>query len=213
MVSYNIYNQHNIILKKHPFEYLPDMTDSLDKLSDKQFDAETIIKITLWKINRYPEEVEKIVALINTIKNGGSLEEKLDELVKIKGVGLPMASAYLRFCNPQEYQIIDVRALRAAFDYQPKSFDEDNECFPLLRTSGYKVYSKYLNKLKEIARNGYHGLYVDFCNLDRFLYDVDKAFGHKLDDNTPNVAWEKMIAIKDINKQADFILGKLKEKQ
>ncbi len=212
MASYNVYKQHNIIQKEHPFEYLPDLTDSLDDLSNKMFNAETILQITLWKINRYPENVKEIVNIINSIKDGGPLEENLDKLVKIKGVGLPMASAYLRFCNPQEFQIIDVRALRAAFDYQPKTFDENNECFPLLRTSSYEVYSKYLNKLKEIAQNGYHGLYVDYCNLDRFLYDVDKAFGHKLDDNTPNAAWKKMIALKDKNGQADFILNILEEK-
>ena len=36
---------------------------------------------------------------------------------------------------------------------------------------------EYIEKHREIAQKGYHGLSVKFEDLDRFLYDIDKKAG------------------------------------
>ena len=191
------------------FDYLPEITNDLDCLDGGRLLQEDILKITLWKINRYPEEISEIAELVNSVKdNGSELVNIMPKLLKMKGVGLPMASAYLRFCNPKKYQIIDTRAFRAAFDFNPETFDSKHKSFPDLRTARYEVYDSYLRQLEHIATNGYHGLCVDFEDLDRFLYDVDKAFGHKIDDKTPSQDWENLTN-KPKNEQAEIIIEKI----
>lgn len=47
------------------------------------------------------------------------------------------------------------------------------------------IYIKYLQKLRDIAQTGYHGLKVKFDDLDRFLYDIDKDSGFEVKDIFP----------------------------
>ncbi|MBR4452811.1 MAG: hypothetical protein IKS33_00970 [Bacteroidales bacterium] len=212
MPKYSIKKMDSKELLEVSFQYLPEVTDLFDLLSTKEITSDDIYQMTLWKINRYPVDADKLANSLNIIRKDGNLEKCLKELLSKKGVGLPMASTYLRFCDSSKYQIIDVRALRAAFDYIPENFDKNNKCFPALATAGFDVYQKYLTRMKFIAKEGYHGLHVDFRNLDRFLYDVDKAFGHEINSKTPSQEWEDMQFFSS-SKQAEIILNKLKKSQ
>lgn len=172
----------------HDFTYLPAVTSMLDTLQHHDLTMENIYQISLWKVDRYPQLDYLTLDALNSVKDDTNLDvaktrDILEKLLNTQGVGLPMASAYLRFINPQVYQIIDHRAYRAAFDYKEPLHANDsvkNLC---------DTYIKYLEKLQGIADNGYHGIFVDFEDLDRFLYDVDKKAGYTV--NMP---------LKDINR-------------
>ncbi|MBR4690860.1 MAG: hypothetical protein IKO90_10430 [Bacteroidales bacterium] len=176
------------------FGYLPKITNELDKLNEKDdFSINTIRQITLWKLDRYVDISEEVVKKINSLKsskdcNKEKIKEVLLDLLKTDGVGLPMASTYLRFRNPQVFQIIDARAYRAAFDYTKQKLLLNKDKEELVN-----IYIKYLDKLREIAETGYHGVIVKFKDLDRFLYDKDKEYGFKVNDKYPYNEFNKLI--------------------
>ena len=208
MASYTVTGKNGT--KEVPFEYLSELTDELDKLhtSKKELSETDIYKITLWKINRYPKiRNTTILKDLNSLRKLNRFEEEatksiLSAMLPQNGIGLAMASTYLRFSNPKIYPIIDTRALRAAFDYEDVNVYEN-----ILSThcGGNKLYEKqidlyidYVNKLIEISKTDYHGLKIDFENLDRFLYDIDEGSGFLLSDKEPFdkeklAKWEKII--------------------
>lgn len=160
-----------------------DVTDKLDSLCSRNFTKEDLYMITLWKVNRFPIINDDIIDKLNTLRSLDTINEEktrdaLNLLLDIKGVRLPMASTYLRFLNPNIYQIIDVRAYRAAFCYDEKRPDytkaSNDECID--------IYLNYLNRLREIAQIGYYGVVVEFKDLDRFLYEIDKEAKFKIND-------------------------------
>lgn len=169
------------------FGYLSDITSQLDCLQHDELTMLDIFRITAWKIDRYPQIDENTLKKLNELRslkkfNGEKTKEVLDALLGTNGVGLPMASTYLRFVNPKVYQIIDVRAYRAAYDYRLQEKGYVN----VKHETQIEVYLEYLEKLRSIDENsetGYHGYRVAFENLDRFLYDFDKFIGYKLSDN------------------------------
>ena len=175
-------------------EEYPTLKEDLDKLQGKELTLFDIYRITLWKIARYPFMTPETLADLNLLKDEKTFDEDktkavLDKLLNTKGVGLPMASTYLRFINPDVYQIIDVRAYRAAFDYENDESDykyEDNH-------SKTETYIDYLQKLREIEKNGYHGLSTAFCNLDRFLYNFDKITVMGAQNDWSDNCWDKAI--------------------
>ena len=177
-----------------PFNYLPDITMQLDNLRGKDLTTEDIFQITAWKIDRYPKIQEDTLQSLNKLKSFKSLDKEctkdvLNILLSSHGIGLPVASAFLRFINPKVYQIIDVRAYRAAFDYIPQ---EKSYVFTKCETQ-IEVYLDYLEKLRSIDETGYHGYRVAFENLDRFLYDVDKASGYTLKESPKTIPTEEDI--------------------
>lgn len=178
---------HNETEVNVEFNYLPDTTKKLDALQNHDLSMENIFQITAWKIDRYPEMNDETLKELNELKslatiNNGKTKNVLMKLLSTHGIGLPVASAYLRFINPKVYQIIDVRAFRAAYDYRLQEKGYVN----VKHETQIEVYLKYLKKLRSIDENsetGYHGYRVAFENLDRFLYDFDKFIGYKLSDN------------------------------
>lgn len=169
------------------FNYYPLVTDELDKLNTKgrNLTIEDLHQITLWKVNRFPfsdmNEPTEILKELNSLKGKEFNKEETCKVLEIllgkSGVGLPMASTYLRFINPDVYQIIDRRAYRAAFDYKKKYPYAERKVEELI-----EIYHQYLERLRDIAKNGYHGYRVAFRDLDRFLYDVDSNSAFKLDE-------------------------------
>jgi hypothetical protein len=183
MASYIIKTKEHEFKKE--FEYLTDVTDELDKLQHSRFNINTIREITLWKLDRYVCMSDDAIEKLNSVQSLKKLDEEktiivLKALLKSKGVRLPMASTYLRFINPQVYQIIDARAYRAAFDYTKQELLSNKNEEQLIT-----IYIKYLQKLRDIAQTGYHGLKVKFDDLDRFLYDIDKDSGFEVKDIFP----------------------------
>jgi len=123
-----------------------------DKLEEQEaFDAgrairdgnrslETLKKIVHWKSPRVVHHLEtnnsrKIEAVLDVAVNHTDALKALKELQKLKGVGIPVASAILTTIHPDRYTIIDFRALEA-LGY----FEHDEE-----------FYIEYLNFCKKLS--------------------------------------------------------------
>ena len=83
-------------------------------------------RVALWKIDRVIAIIEELLATLNSLREMKDLEissaasrDVIDRLTQCEGVYFPMASAILKFVNPNVYPIIDVRAYRAAYGQRP----------------------------------------------------------------------------------------------
>lgn len=81
-------------------------------------EREEFLKICLWKSRRSKQKLKK-----NTSKQIEDLtrlafaekdeRKKMEYLIKLKGVGVPMASAILSVTNQNKYPVIDIRTVQA----------------------------------------------------------------------------------------------------
>jgi thermostable 8-oxoguanine DNA glycosylase len=155
------------------YDYQPDLTEILDA-HKSDFSQAIINEIVLWKVNRYVNTDTSIDWLkkLNGFKYDNELEEKeLREFLKlvlteVRGIRLAMASTFLRFRNPNVYQIIDERMFRVVMR-------KEN---PRKKLSSYttvdsqiELYITYLKKLKAICED----MNIDFQQSDRILYQFD----------------------------------------
>ncbi len=169
------------------YDYEMNLTKELDSLDENYvFTLYDIYKITLWKVNRFPNITTDSVFMqkfnelatityedFNAKKQ--NITEVLKELLNTKGVRLPMASTYLRFRNPKLFQIIDQRVWRVVQEYREEadttlhhSENIDNEI---------DKYFKYLETLRELANK--HN--IAFENADRAFYVWDIYHGHNVE--------------------------------
>ena len=151
------------------YKHLPTLTPHLDHLPDKPMSQDTINEIVLWKVNRYvrlTHHVRNSLYALRTLRptQHRNAERVLRSLLRCYGVDLAMASTFLRFQDPDVFQIIDRHAYRAVF----------GKCYPLHSATpdGIKVstYFTYLEALRDLA--GSSG--TVFRDLDRILYEFDK---------------------------------------
>lgn len=151
------------------YTYQPELTTKLDALPDAPFSQETINEIVLWKVNRYaalPEEIRDGLYRLRSLKANEheSATSVIQSLLGYGGVDLPMASTFLRFQNPDVFQIIDRHAYRAVV----------GEAYPHYAATPadkkVSTYFCYLGKLRSLADS--RGL--QFRDLDRILYVFDK---------------------------------------
>lgn len=147
------------------YNYQKDLTDELDQLTG-DFSEVDILKIVLWKLNRYVDVKHDLITAINELKKEYSTEqakEVLGTLLACRGIDLPMASTILRFAVPDELQILDQRAYRILVG--------DTFKLPRLIEDKIRTYFDYIDKLKEKCL----ALNIPFRESDRILYELDKA--------------------------------------
>ena len=148
------------------YKYQDSLTNELDN-HRAPFDENTLLKIVLWKINRYPEIADGLLDKINELRRNYSealAEEILVLLLDSKGFDLPMASTVLSFACPEHCQIIDQRVYRFIYP------DQHQFKIPYNKTEKIKLYFSYLQHLKEVCRQ--YG--IPFNQADRLLYQLDK---------------------------------------
>ena len=157
------------------FDFQGELTDILDGYTQTDFDQQMINEIVLWKVNRYvtTKSENHWLALLNTFKDDKELDpDKLRHFLemvlpnKTRGIRLAMASTFLRFRNPEIYQIIDERTFRVVMKGEgerPKlaSYSKIEDQIEL--------YIKYLKKLKEFCEDKN----ISFRDSDRILYQFD----------------------------------------
>jgi len=157
-------NLQKLLSELPEFKYQKELTKKLDAKND-DFTYETMLEIVLWKTNRFPEINDDLIVKINELRRG--YDESLSDyiLVKLldsKGFDLPMASTFLRFINPDDFQIIDQRVYRILYGESLK--------IPFSKPKKIELYKKYLVDLKE-ACISYE---IPFSTSDRILYLLDK---------------------------------------
>ncbi|CAD7802558.1 hypothetical protein CHRY9390_00946 [Chryseobacterium aquaeductus] len=160
----NLDNLKRLLSELPKFKYQKELTEKLDTKKD-DFTYETILEIVLWKTNRFPEINDDLIIKINELRKGynESLSDNiLIKLLDSKGFDLPMASTFLRFINPDYFQIIDQRVYRILYGKNLK--------IPFSKPKKIELYKKYLIDLKMICLE--YG--IAFSESDRILYLLDK---------------------------------------
>ncbi len=157
------------------YKYQPELTKRLDNIGDDQLLPGLINEIVLWKVDRYVDLDENILIKLNEIKTLSNGEHRkcnnlIEQLLKVHGVDLAMASTLLRFRNPKVFQIIDRHAYRAVY----------GEDFPLYSSSPsnrkIELYFDYIDQLIWLCKEKQ----LDFKTIDRLLYIFDKKKNGKL---------------------------------
>ena len=142
------------------------------QLQQNSMDQDILRKVALWKLGRILKVDQDIIDSLDKVKewsrdnffSGKHKDEFSDTLVKLlgsTGVGLPMASTFLRFRNPEVFQIVDRRAYRAVFGEKYKEP-------PTEKATNY--YLNYLQKLIEVNSKFPE---VEYSDLDKILYQWD----------------------------------------
>ena len=157
------------------YRYQRELTEQLDALGPQPFGQAVINEIVLWKVNRYAPLGQPAFEALNSIVglqpgSHKSAREVIEVLLHERGVDLPMASTFLRFRNPNTFQIIDRHAYRAV----------TGNDYPLYSKSKtetkIELYLLYLDQLVELARTKN----LEFHTLDRVLYLFDKQINGEL---------------------------------
>ncbi len=166
------------------YKVQPELTAELESINGSDLDYETLYKIVLWKLNRFPripaellEELKNIPA-IAPMKHEKSLEI-VKKLLKSPGVALPMASTLLRFLNPKAFQIIDERAYRVLYPHDKKYPGKPKAKLERYLDESTKIYFSYLDKLHSISSDK-----LPFEKADKILYLLDIKLGNKIGGKT-----------------------------
>jgi thermostable 8-oxoguanine DNA glycosylase len=107
---------------KFKFEYNIEETATLHKKLNgaTSITADDLRQVSLWKSDRTLNVSDETLEKLAKVSAGNSVaidddivREVIEMLMDSQGIGLPMASAILKFINPGVFPIIDVRAYRA----------------------------------------------------------------------------------------------------
>jgi len=163
----------NLQNSDYDFNYQKALTGRLDNF-EGDFNQELVNEIVLWKVNRYAEVDSATIKLVNQIdRNSVNIDEQLTrevirQLLETNGVQFAMASTFLRYRNPNIYQIIDQRVYRIIYPkriFKPsytKSFSNISKQIDL--------YINYLTDLRKVCDQ----LEITFNLADRILYEADR---------------------------------------
>lgn len=123
--------------------------------------------IIVWKSNRAKTKIKKGLAragksvreLMREVSQADTPEAKIETLLQIWGIGLPIASAILTVCHPKEFTVLDYRAWatlkEAAVSDLPPRYPQSA-----------KEYLQYCQTCRHLAdRMG-----LSLRNLDRALW-------------------------------------------
>lgn len=104
-------------------------------------------------------DADRVERVLDYVKDTESTEFKIDLLRMLSGVGVPMASSFLLFMDPDEYSVIDSRAIEAlsSHGYLESGFPQ---------SPSTEDYVRYL----EVCHNLSEELNVDLRTLDRALW-------------------------------------------
>lgn len=158
---------------KEQYNYQPHLTPALDELTqnlDIDFNDEIILKMVLWKTNRYPTISPDLISAINILRHSYKQEDAKAILRRLltkkesRGFNLPMASTILRFTCPEQFQIIDQRVYR----FITKGVTELK--IPYNVEAKINLYFNYLERLRAVCVE-YN---IPFSESDRLLYQLDK---------------------------------------
>jgi len=151
------------------YRFQPSLTERLDRLEGIDFRQDLVNEIVLWKVNRYVSVSQSLMKELDNLKilpQGEHRKSKsvLNRLLNTHGVDLPMASTFLRFRNPDVFQIIDRHAYRAVYGSPFKLYTATST------ERKMDTYFMYLDELLSLCRSRC----LEFRTVDRLLYIFDK---------------------------------------
>lgn len=132
---------------------------------NRYLDREYFLKLCNWKSKRPKKHYESEINSEQRIKyiTGLSISSndeyfKVESLQLLRGVSYPVASVILHFAHPDDYTILDFRAIWSLGWKQPKSYDFD-------------FWLKYTEHVKNIAKKNR----IDLRTLDKALWYYSKV--------------------------------------
>ncbi len=158
-------------------KYHPNLTRKLDSFTE-QFNDSVINEITLWKVKRHTVIPDETMNELNNVRNWKKRDKRKVEnililLLNCDGVGLPMASTYLRFRNPTLFQIIDQRVYRVIKGEKLKLPSKNS---PRSHKELCRIYCEFLDELESLSSR----LGIPFQLADRILFNADLRLNSKL---------------------------------
>lgn len=161
-------NNHSLNYK---FNYnLDEITEIKNKIKNEDLSINNIRQIALWKYNRIINIQEDVLKKLNeTVQKENinihceEVKDLIEDLIKCKGVGMPLASTILKFLRPDIFPIIDVRAYRAVFDKKINKYT-------------YSEYIEYCKRIYEISKK----TGINLNEIDEQLYEFDKQYNGKI---------------------------------
>ena len=129
----------------------------------KYLTREEFITVCSWKTPRskpkvasnHKDYIEEITRISFTTKSD---QLRIEILTLLNGVGWPTASTILHFCHPNEFPIIDFRALYSlGYDTIPNKYD-------------YQFWKAYTNYCRKLSSK----LNLDLRTIDRGLWQYSK---------------------------------------
>lgn len=165
------------------YSYQPELTAKIEArlealTEDEAPNRSMLYEMILWKLSRFVWFDDAVLPQLRDARSIPSgqhrqAEPLLRALLDAKGARLPMASTFLRFSNPDTFQIIDERAIRMVLPDE-----EIPEPYSEARTKSYldrccDLYFRYLDALHAISSDA-----LPFSRTDRVLYQLDKELGN-----------------------------------
>ena len=173
----------NAVLAKYTYDDGKRIKDRIkNSKNDKNEIKDILNSIVLRKINRMIDVDDSIIIELISLPNIESKEDAIGKdvdkvksilfkLLNCKGIRLAMASTFLHFFNPKVFPIFDQRAYRVIYKMDYKNIGSNDNKVNL-----------YINYLKDCIN--YYEEYlkdkIDFCVLDKYLYQLDKEIGNKI---------------------------------
>ncbi len=131
--------------------------------------SEEFFSIVIWKSNRAKTNIRRgiekskktIRAITSEVFSAKTPEQKLNILISVPNIGIPMASAILTVCYPDDFTVADYRACTSLKNFGPGIVGNP--------TTKISTYFEYLKKCKELASK------YDFSlrDFDRILWAKD----------------------------------------
>jgi thermostable 8-oxoguanine DNA glycosylase len=127
--------------------------------------------IVTWKSNRSISKLQKGLksanltptAVMRKVSACASDKDKLKELVKVKGIGVRIASAILTVCYPRRFTILDFRAWEALHDFNLVK----DEKMPNKIDSYFEIYLPKCNELASKQK-------MTLRKLDKAMWGLSK---------------------------------------
>jgi hypothetical protein len=143
---------------------------------DRTLTPEEFLAIIIWKSNRSKTNVvdgfqvaEKTVRELMALVAGAADLEKINLLIDIGGIGIPIASAILTVCYKEKFTLVDYRscaALAKIVGLEPKALRKALGGDPSAKPEAYLAY---VDRCKtEADRQG-----VDLRKFDQILWGMD----------------------------------------
>lgn len=163
----------DLILEKTSIyaEEYPEEKELFDEISEKinrgDWEWNDLERIVYWKSQRassyFEENDQRMVnEIVKQVINTDDITKKVELLQSIKGIQVPMSSAFLMFIDPTKYTVIDVRAWNTLQKMEYLTSD-------LSSTPSVEEYLLYLGTCRALATE----YEVSLRDLDRTLWILD----------------------------------------
>ncbi len=140
--------------------------------SNRYLSKDLFLKLCIWKSSRpkrhyMNNEDQTIRRVTNESLSANDEQVRVEKLLKLNGVGYPVASVILHFSFPEKYPILDRRALFSIGWPTPSYYN-------------FRFWDSYCKKIRQISQNT--GLSIRI--IDKALWQYSKEHQSKLNGQT-----------------------------